>query len=59
MTFSANIPSTDLASETDYCGIVSGSGVNKVEICRFKIFYGKLESLSVLYTVLAGDLKQE
>ena len=40
MTFSANIPSTDLASETEYCEIVSGSRVNKGEICRFKIFYG-------------------
>jgi len=44
MTFSANVPSTDVVKETDYCGIVSGSRVNKVEVCRFKIFYGKLQS---------------
>ena len=42
MTFSANVPSTDLAKETDYCGFTSGSKVNKVEVCQFKVFYGKL-----------------
>lgn len=44
MTFSVNIPSVDLIKETDYCGIVSGSKVNKAEVCKFKVFYGKLGS---------------
>ena len=42
LTFSVNIPSIDLVKETDYCGITSGSKVNKVEACQFKVFYGKL-----------------
>jgi len=42
MTFSVNVPSVDLVKETDYCGLVSGSKVDKVEACRFKVFYGKL-----------------
>ncbi|MBA7692392.1 Flavoredoxin [subsurface metagenome] len=40
--FSVNIPSKDIVSEADYCGIVSGSKANKVKICHFKVFYGKL-----------------
>jgi flavin reductase (DIM6/NTAB) family NADH-FMN oxidoreductase RutF len=44
LTFSVNIPSTDLVRETDYCGSVSGSKVNKAEVCQFKVFYGKLVS---------------
>lgn len=43
MAFSINIPSTDMVKETDYCGIVSGAKVNKVEVCKFKVFYGKLK----------------
>jgi flavin reductase (DIM6/NTAB) family NADH-FMN oxidoreductase RutF len=42
MTFSANIPSAGQAKEADYCGIVSGSKADKVEACRFRVFYGKL-----------------
>lgn len=42
MTFSVNVPSTDMVRETDYCGIVSGAKVDKVKVCRFKVFYGKL-----------------
>ncbi len=42
MTFSINIPSVDLVKETDYCGIVSGSKADKVKVCQFKVFYGKL-----------------
>ena len=42
MTFSINLPSRDMVKETDYCGIVSGSKVNKVDVCQFRIFYGKL-----------------
>lgn len=42
MTFSVNVPSSDMVKETDYCGITSGSKVDKVEVCKFKVFYGKL-----------------
>jgi flavin reductase (DIM6/NTAB) family NADH-FMN oxidoreductase RutF len=42
LTFSVNVPSTDMVKETDYCGIISGSKVNKVAVCGFKVFYGKL-----------------
>jgi flavin reductase (DIM6/NTAB) family NADH-FMN oxidoreductase RutF len=48
MTFSVNIPSTNLVKETDYCGIISGAKVNKAEVCRFKIFYGKLNSAPLI-----------
>ena len=41
-TFSVNIPSADMVREADYCGITSGSKVNKVEACQFEVFYGKL-----------------
>jgi len=41
-TFSINIPSTEMVRETDYCGIISGRKVDKVEVCQFKVFYGKL-----------------
>ena len=40
--FSVNVPSTDMLRETDYCGMISGSEVDKVEVCQFKVFYGKL-----------------
>lgn len=48
MTFSVNIPSTDLVKETDYCGIVSGAKVDKVEVCQFKVFYGKLDNAPLI-----------
>jgi len=48
MTFSVNIPSTDLVKETDYCGIISGAIANKAEDCRFKVFYGKLDSAPLI-----------
>jgi len=41
-TFSVNIPSTDMAKEADYCGIASGARADKTEVCRFKVFYGRL-----------------
>jgi len=47
-TFSINIPSTDLIKEADYCGLVSGHDVDKVDICKFKIFYGKLKSAPLI-----------
>jgi flavin reductase (DIM6/NTAB) family NADH-FMN oxidoreductase RutF len=39
-TFSVNIPSAKHVVETDYCGIASGSKVDKTSI--FETFYGKL-----------------
>ena len=42
LTFSVNIPSTDMVKETDYCGIVSGEKVNKAEVCKFKVYYGNV-----------------
>lgn len=48
LTFSVNLPSTDIVKETDYCGLVSGSNVNKVQVCRFKIFFGKLDSAPLI-----------
>lgn len=47
-TFSVNVPSTDMVRETDYCGIVSGAKVNKVEVCRFSVFYGKLKNVPLI-----------
>jgi flavin reductase (DIM6/NTAB) family NADH-FMN oxidoreductase RutF len=44
MTFSVNIPSTDLVKETDYCGLASGARIDKAEDCHFTVFYGKLKS---------------
>lgn len=41
-TFSVNIPSANMVREADYCGITSGSRVDKVQVCGFKVFYGKL-----------------
>ena len=48
MTFSVNIPSVDLVKETDFCGLESGSKVNKVEVCRFSVFYGKLKDVPLI-----------
>ncbi len=39
-TFSINLPSTELLSLVDYCGIVSGREVDKSTL--FDIFYGEL-----------------
>ncbi|MDD5287552.1 MAG: flavin reductase family protein [Dehalococcoidales bacterium] len=41
MAFSINIPSTDIVKEADFCGITSGADVDKVSICKFKLFNGK------------------
>jgi flavin reductase (DIM6/NTAB) family NADH-FMN oxidoreductase RutF len=45
MAFSINIPSIDQVRETDYCGLASGSRVDKAEDCRFTVFYGKLQTV--------------
>jgi flavin reductase (DIM6/NTAB) family NADH-FMN oxidoreductase RutF len=41
-SFSVNIPSVDLVTETDYCGVVTGRETDKVADCKFNIFYGNL-----------------
>jgi len=48
MTFSVNVPSINLVKETDYCGIESGSKVDKVVACKFKVFYGKLDTAPLI-----------
>lgn len=47
-TFSVNVPSVSLTREADYCGIRSGSKVDKVAVCKFKIFYGKLDTAPLI-----------
>jgi flavin reductase (DIM6/NTAB) family NADH-FMN oxidoreductase RutF len=46
--FSVNIPSADIVKEVDYCGIVSGAEVDKVAVCKFKIFYGNLKNAPLI-----------
>ena len=48
MALSVNVPSTDLLKETDYCGITSGSKINKIKDCQFKVFYGKLKNAPLI-----------
>ena len=48
MSFSVNTPSVDLVKEMDYCGVVSGRNVDKVEDCGFKIFYGDLNTAPMI-----------
>jgi flavin reductase (DIM6/NTAB) family NADH-FMN oxidoreductase RutF len=47
-TFSVNIPSEDLVTETDYCGIFSGAKTDKVKICGFQVFYGEMETAPMI-----------
>jgi flavin reductase (DIM6/NTAB) family NADH-FMN oxidoreductase RutF len=48
MTFSVNVPSTDLVKETDYCGLVSGAKTDKIKDCGFEIFYGVLKTAPLI-----------
>ena len=45
-TFSVNIPSTDMSSATDFCGIYSGAKIDKSEI--FDVFYGELKTAPMI-----------
>lgn len=45
-SFSVNIPSIDLAKETDYIGMVSGDQVDKSTL--FPLFYGQLKSAPLI-----------
>lgn len=42
LTFSINLPSTDMVTITDYVGLVSGEKVDKSK--TFDVFYGKLKT---------------
>lgn len=44
--FSVNLPSTRMVQETDYCGMVSGSEVDKGAL--FNIFYGRLPAAPMI-----------
>lgn len=46
LTFSINIPATNLLSKTDYCGSVSGSEVNKSAL--FSNFFGELKTAPMI-----------
>ena len=48
MTFSVNVPSIYLMKETDYCGIISGKKADKVKVCNFNVFYGKLKNAPLI-----------
>jgi flavin reductase (DIM6/NTAB) family NADH-FMN oxidoreductase RutF len=48
MAFSVNVPSVDLVKETDYCGIATGPDVDKVKVCQFNVFYGKLDTAPLI-----------
>jgi len=47
-TFSINTPSVDLVRELDFCGITSGAKVDKVKVCKFKVFYGHLKTAPLI-----------
>ncbi len=46
--FSINVPDSNQATETDYCGIVSGTKEDKAAVCGFTVFYGKLEKAPLI-----------
>jgi flavin reductase (DIM6/NTAB) family NADH-FMN oxidoreductase RutF len=48
MSFSINVPSVDQVKETDYCGMKNGAEVDKVSVCRFKIFYAGLKTAPLI-----------
>jgi flavin reductase (DIM6/NTAB) family NADH-FMN oxidoreductase RutF len=45
-SFSINIPSIELLTKTDYCGIVSGKDKDKSQL--FNVFYGELETAPMI-----------
>lgn len=46
--FSINVPSVGQVKEYDYCGISSGTKVDKAEVCGFKIFFGNLKAAPLI-----------
>ena len=51
-TFSVNIPSIQLVEKTDYCGLISGSNVDKGSL--FKVFYGKTKTAPMIEECLVN-----
>ena len=47
-TLSFCLPPIELVKETDFCGIASGSKVDKIEVCGFEVFYGKLKTAPMI-----------
>ena len=45
-SFSINLPSKDLVTETDYCGIVSGRDEDKARL--FQVFYGESKTAPMI-----------
>ncbi len=45
-TFSVNIPSEEMVTVTDYCGIVSGKDIDKSPL--FETFYGRLKTAPMI-----------
>jgi flavin reductase (DIM6/NTAB) family NADH-FMN oxidoreductase RutF len=45
-TFSINIPTSNMASVTDFCGIYSGAETDKSKV--FDVFYGELETAPLI-----------
>jgi len=48
MTFSVNVPSVEQVKEVDFCGIRTGAKVDKVRVCKFKVFYGQLQTAPMI-----------
>ena len=44
--FSINIPSVEMATKVDYCGLVSGSNIDKSEL--FEVFYGDNDKIPMI-----------
>jgi flavin reductase (DIM6/NTAB) family NADH-FMN oxidoreductase RutF len=45
-SFSVNVPSADMAAVTDFCGLYSGSEIDKSKI--FEVFYGELKTAPMI-----------
>jgi len=48
MTFSVNVASADQVKEVDFCGIKTGAKEDKVRACKFKVFYGIVETAPMI-----------
>ena len=48
LAFSVNVPTCDMVTEADYCGLKSGAKFDKAAVCGFKVFYGKLDSAPLI-----------
>lgn len=48
IAFSVNIPSMEQVKEADFYGIVTGAKIDKAELCKLKVFYGKLRDAPLI-----------